>query len=291
MFELVKVTENAFFVQCPAKIGIVRVSNGALLIDSGNDGSAGKKVLKILESMGLSPLAIYNTHSHADHIGGNKLISERTGCAIYAPGAEQAFTRYTFLEPALLYGGCPPAELRHKFLEAQESPALPLSEAALPEGFSAVPLPGHSPDMVGYKTSDGVFFIADSLSSRETLEKYRVGYIYDVGKYLETLEKLTTESASIFIPSHADPTDDIAPLAAYNRGTVLEIAEKILELCAEPSGFDSILSRIFTDYGLTMTREQHALVGSTVRSYLSWLCGTGKAEAIIENNVLMWRRK
>lgn len=61
-------------------------------------------------------------------------------------------------------------------------------------------------------------------------------------------------------------------------------------LCGEPLCFEAVLQRLFTAYGLTMTWEQYVLVGSTVRSYLSWLCDTGRLEALFENNLLLWRK-
>lgn len=51
----------------------------ALLIDSGGDKDAGKKALKHLEANGWTLAGVFNTHSHADHIRGSKLIVERTG--------------------------------------------------------------------------------------------------------------------------------------------------------------------------------------------------------------------
>ena len=39
-----------------------------------------------------------------------------------------------------------------------------------------------------------------------------------------------------------------------------------------------------------MDLEQYVLVGSTVRSYLSWLKDTGKMEAVFEDSKLLWKR-
>lgn len=50
MYELMQVSENTYYVQSPAKIGIVKLNEAEVcLIDSGNDKEAGKKVCKILE--------------------------------------------------------------------------------------------------------------------------------------------------------------------------------------------------------------------------------------------------
>lgn len=184
--------------------------------------------------------AIYNTHSHADHIGGNRYLQTNTGCMIYAPGIECDFTRHPVLEPSYLYGGCPPAELKHKFLMAKESDALPLDEHALPEGWEMIPLPGHSFDMVGFRTPDDVVYLADCLASAETLGKYQVSFIVDI--------------------------------------------------CSRPIMFEDILKNIFDEYGLEMTFEQYVLIGSTVRSYLTWLKETGRLHVEISDNRMMWSK-
>ena len=120
MYELIQVSERSYYIQSPAKIGLVKLEGqDVCLIDSGSDKDAGRKVRQILDANGWRLTAIYNTHSNADHIGGNKYLQGQTGCRIYAPGIEWAFTRYPVLEPSFLYGGYPCRELRHKFLMAQ----------------------------------------------------------------------------------------------------------------------------------------------------------------------------
>lgn len=291
MYELIQVSEHNYYIQCPAKIGLVKLNDTEVcLIDSGSDKDAGRKVRQILDANGWKLRAIYNTHSNADHIGGNKYLQGQTGCRIYAPGIECDFTNYPILEPAFLYGGYPCKDLRHKFLLAQESKAEPLTGEVLPEGFELIPLPGHFFDMAGFRTSDDVVYLADCLSARETLDKYQIGFIYDVASYLETLEKVKTMKAKLFIPSHAAPEEDISDLAQYNIDKVREIAGRILEICAEPLCFETILQKLFTEYGLTMNFEQYVLVGSTVRSYLSWLKDTGKLNAGFDGNLLLWQQ-
>ena len=291
MYELNHITGNSYYIQSPSKMGLVKLSDtDVCLIDSGNDKDAGRKVRQLLDANGWHLTAIYNTHSNADHIGGNRYLQGQTKCKVYAQGIECDITRHPVLEPAFLYGGFPPKDLRHKFLMAQESDAQELTGAVLPEGFELLQLPGHFFHMVGFRSPDDVVYLADCLSSRETLDKYQIGFLYDVAAYLDTLEKVKTMQAAAFVPAHAGVTEDIAPLAQYNIDKVHEIADHIVELCTEPIIFEELLKKLFDDYGLTLTFEQYVLVGSTVKSYLAWLKDTGRLTVLFEDNRLLWRR-
>ncbi len=290
MYELIRITDNDHYIQSPAKIGLVKTGPDTVcLIDSGNDKDAGKKVRKILDAEGWKLDAIYNTHSHADHIGGNRYLQTQTGCSIYANGIERDFTEHSLLEPSYLYGGFAPRDLKHKFLLAQSSDAEPLTEGVLPEGWEMIPLPGHCFDMVGFRTPDDTVYLADCLASEVTMEKYQISFVFDVQGYLDTLEMVKGLEAAMFVPAHAEATEDIAPLAQKNIDKVNEIADKIVGICGEPVSTEQILKRLFDDYGLVMTFEQNALVGSSVRSYLTWLKETGRVQAEFDQNMLLWR--
>lgn len=290
MFELVQITDRCYYIQSPAKIGLVRLGGqDVCLIDSGNNKDAGRKVRQILDANGWKLTAIYNTHSNADHIGGNKYLQSQTGCRVFAPGIECCFTKHPVLEPSFLYGGYPCKDLRHKFLMAQESDCEALSEESLPEGFGLIPLPGHFFDMTGFRTPDDVVFLADCLSSRETLDKYQIGFIYNVAAYVETLKKVMEMQAKLFVPSHAPVTEDIRDLAQHNLDKVNEIAESIVRICSSPLNFEAILQKLFAQYGLEMNFEQYVLVGSTVKSYLAWLKDAGRLAVSFEDGMLLWQ--
>ena len=122
------------------------------------------------------------------------------------------------------------------------------------------------------------------------MDKYQIGFIYDVASYLKTLEMVKSLRAKMFIPAHAAASEDVSGLAQYNIDKVLEIADKITGICREPLCFETILQKLFADYGLTMNLEQYVLVGSTVRSYLAWLKDSGRLNVLFENNMLLWQR-
>jgi len=247
MYELVQVSDNDYYIKSPTNVGLVRLNEkDVCIIDSGNDKEAGRKIRQILDANGWNLVAIYNTHSHADHIGGNKYLQSQTNCKVYASGIECDFTNHTLLEPICLYGGYPMDELCHKFLMAQESDCLPLTDSDVPEGFEIIPLPGHSFDMVGFRTKD--------------------------------------------IPAHVEATEDISELAQYNIDSILSVGDHIVEICDTPMTVESIVKRLFDDYGLKMTMAEYVLISSTVRSYLSWLKDNGRLGYRFVDNILYWER-
>ena len=289
MYELIQASENCYYIDCPSKIGIIKINDTEVcLIDSGNNKDAGKRVLKIIDANGWTLKMILNTHSHGDHIGGNRYLQDQTGCKIYAPTIECDFTNHTILEPAFLFGAYPPRELRHKFLVAEESNAQILTPDILPNGIEIIPLQGHFFDMVGFKKDD-VIYLADCLSSKATLDKYRIGVIYDVKAYLNTLENVKNMTAKCFIPSHAEATENIKDLAQFNIDKVNEICGQILAFCKEPILFEMLLQKLFNEYDLQMSFEQYVLVGSTVRSYLVYLKEQEKITATFKDNMLLWK--
>ncbi len=291
MYELIRAGEKSWYINCPAKIGIYQADEeNVYLIDSGNDKDAGRKVRKILDEKDWVLKGILNTHSNADHIGGNRYLQQNSGCKIFANGIEAAFTKHPILETSFLYGGYPCADLRHKFLMAAESDAVEFTDPDFPKEVEVIPLPGHFFDMVGFRTPDGTVFLADCLSSRSTLEKYQVSFIYDVDAYLKTLDRVQGMQANLFVPAHAEAGKDLSSLIDFNRQKVLEVADKLVSFCETPTIAEEILRNVFQLYGLEMSFEQYVLVGSTVRSYLSWLKDTGKLTVSFDDGHLLWKR-
>lgn len=170
MYELIQVGENTYYIEGPTKVGIYHLGDGDVcLIDSGNGKDMGRRILKILNEKGWTLQRILCTHAHADHIGGNHILQERTGCPIYGPGISWFMVEHTEFSPALLYGGYPATVMKKKSVMAQTSMAEEMTEENLPPGLSMLRLDGHSPSMAGIRTDDDVWFLADSLVGKKPL--------------------------------------------------------------------------------------------------------------------------
>ncbi len=286
--ELIQVGKNTFYLKNPTNIGVYKINNNEVcLIDTGNDKDAGKKVLKIIEEQGWQVKYIINTHSNADHVGGNKVIQDRTNCEILTHQIEKSITEHPLLEPSFLYGGYPFKDLQNKFLLAKESVVTEI-DGNLPEGLEYFNLKGHFFDQIGIKTNDNIYFLGDSLFSEETITKYHLFFIYNVKEYLNTLDYLSTLSGELYIPSHCEATNDISSLINLNRQKINEVLDKIYNLCQNEITFEDILKNIFDIYNLTMNPNQYVLIGSTVKSYLSYLCDEGKISYLFKDNKMYW---
>jgi glyoxylase-like metal-dependent hydrolase (beta-lactamase superfamily II) len=290
MYELIQVGERTYYINSPAKMGLYRLDNDSVvLIDTGNDKDAGRKLQKIIEENGWRLHMIINTHSHADHIGGNNLLQQRLGAPAYCPGIDKAFAENPILEPSYLFGGYPVRELKNKFLFAAESRVSELVPDILPEGLEMIRLDGHSFSMAGIKTSDDVWFLADCVTNAQILEKYHIFYLYDLQGFLNTLDNVEELEGKLFIPSHSEPMEDIKPLVDLNRRKAMEIIDLLLNIVKESKCFEDILKDVFDNYELKMDFNQYVLVGSTIRSYLAYLKENGKIAVDFVDNKLLWK--
>jgi glyoxylase-like metal-dependent hydrolase (beta-lactamase superfamily II) len=77
--DLIEITSGAYYLPGATNLGVVATADGrAILIDTGQDEDAARRLLRACKAAGLMPCAIINTHAHADHFGGNEYVTRRT---------------------------------------------------------------------------------------------------------------------------------------------------------------------------------------------------------------------
>lgn len=280
-------TEKTGYFEGPVTVGVHYPEPGqAILIDSGSDDSAARKLAGHFEKEGTRVRAIVNTHSHADHCGGNAHLQKRTGCQVYARGIEAALIRDPELEPMYLYGGGPLEALQNKFLQASptetvhrvEPGPLPVAGTTL----ELIDLAGHSPGMVGVRTPDDVLFLGDGLLSRETAEKHRILYHFNLGRMLEALDRIGSLQATHVVLSHGGLCTELQAVLEDNRRRLEAVNEAILRLTASPQGREALLEQVLAAFGLNPPLPLYYLNLGTLSSHLAWLCSQGLLEVRME---------
>ncbi len=291
MYELIQAGKRTFYMEGYARAGIyVFGKDSACAIDTGADEHAGLALLKHLKSMNLRLELIINTHSHADHTGGNALLKKETGCAVYAPGAESAFISEQIISPAFMYGGNPMPELWPGFV-SESCKAERLRDSVLPEGLSVVSLDGHSFSHVGILTSDNVCFIGDALTAAAVIKKGALPTLYDVGRTLESFDTLDSMKGVKFIPAHEPMPNDFTETIALNRQKTLDMLDLIRDICGTPVSFETLTRNILDRTNQTANMVIYMLTQNTLKSYLTYLHGRNEVEYFFENNTIMWRVK
>jgi glyoxylase-like metal-dependent hydrolase (beta-lactamase superfamily II) len=289
---LIKLSGDTWLLPGPTNLGLVKKGGEAWLIDSGNDKDAGRKVLRLLEAEGLKLKAILNTHSNADHIGANAYLQGQTDCEIMAPAGETPFVEFPILESSLLWGGLPPPELRSKFFEAKASRVTRrMNPGEMADSFAFIPFPGHFMEMSGVLTGDGVLFLGDAVFGPAVLEKYKVPFLYDVKAFKESLSRIRSTNALWYVPSHGEPCRDPEELIEANAAKVDAVEATLLTILSRPRSFEEALADLCGELGITIEIGQYALVGSTLRSFLTYLMQSGKTEYRFENNKMLWKIK
>jgi glyoxylase-like metal-dependent hydrolase (beta-lactamase superfamily II) len=294
--ELRSITENVWYIPNVVNLGVIRdKDNSVILIDTGIDRGIGKKINNILEKEKLDLKAIVNTHSHADHCGGNKYLQDTTGATIYAPVIEDVFISNPFLEPWYLFSGATPIiDLQNKYLMAKPSKvdhviknsgqSLTFENAEL----NIVPLPGHALNQIGI-VFDSIFFCADSIFSEELLVKHKVSFFIDIKQTLETLNYLLSTDYSFYVPAHAEPSPNISQVVKSNINSIEGIAELIFDFLTEHMTTDQVMKSVCDHFQIELSRiNQYFLLKTPILAYLSYLRNQKKIEVRLLSNELIW---
>lgn len=286
--ELKQIGPKTFCIEHDTNIGIHFTDDGRMyLIDTGSKGD-GEKIDEILSREGWVPSCIINTHTHIDHIGGNEFLMRKYGIPAYCTDYDMAFAHYSELEAAYMNGGYPAEKLRTIFAHPGMIGFRSL-EKGTPDGIDWTYLPGHSFGMIGIRTSDDIWFLGDSYLSRNFLKQYTFGFIYNVEAYIDTLKKLKEFKGALFVPSHGILETDIVPSLEQNLRSVAEMCSMICETCREYRGQDEILQQMYERLRMHARPAQHALLSSTVKSYLTYLQDRNKLECRFVDNIMKWR--
>ena len=294
--KLRELSRHVFFLEDQPNIGLIREGDAAILVDSGAHEKTAAALLKILEREGLYPLAIINTHGHADHCGGNHHIKSETGALIHAPQIEASFIQSPLLEPLGLFSGAnPPHELKtdlvkgspvdHVIGDGEKSLAFETLE------LNIIRLPGHSPNQVGLALED-ILFCGDAIFSEELLDYYKIPYHTDIVRQKETLALLRDSRYNLYVPAHSPPFKDAAGLARYNLDIIEGVERFLLRSLQRPRTAEEVMQELCARYGIEISKIKNGYLMHTItQAFLSSLREQGALTVGIRNNLPCWRKR
>lgn len=268
---------------------------GALLVDTGLDDGHARKLLRGLTERNLTPTGILNTHSHADHHGGNAFILKKfPELKVFAPPLEDAVITHPILEPITLFGARPPRELQSKFLLAPPSPARLAPEPGLTRIGGAVvellEVAGHASMMYAVRVGE-VLYAADALFGGAALAKHPLTFCADSALQKEAAARLgELEGVRVTLPGHGDPTPDLRGLVEVNLAAYARTTAAVLEAVqVGAAGVDDLLARVCGALGVQMTNAGAVLLNrAVVSAHLTELLEAGQVSMKVHGNRLLF---
>ncbi|CAM4411972.1 MBL fold metallo-hydrolase [Deinococcus marmoris] len=274
---------------------VVGRGTDALLVDTGLDDSHARKLLRAVAEAGLTPSGILNTHSHADHHGGNAFILERfPELKVFAPPLEDAIITHPILEPLTLFGARPPRELQNKFLLAPPSPARLAPEPGLCRiggaDIELIEVAGHASMMYAVRVGE-VLYAADALFGPEALNKHPLTFCADSALQKQSAAKLAElEGVRTVLPGHGDPSDDLTGMVAFNLASYERTTEAVLDAVkGGEASIDELLARVCGALNVEMTNAGAVLLNrAVVSAHLTELLESGQVEMKVLGNKLIF---
>ena len=291
MYELCHLKGKTYYIKGPTNCGvyILNDNNDVCLIDCGSSID-GEFIYNLLKENNMNLTHLIFTHCHADHSGGCQFLSKMTKCKMIASKVERGFFRDAKLDIGFLYGGYPLDEYDGKLMHIEDNDEI-YSLNHIPDGLEFYHLPGHHYGMIGIKTSDNVYFVADTLGSINLIDKQHILLIYDVRGYLKSLEFVESLNGEIVVPSHSEVTTNIKPIVEFNRNKIYEIIKVILDFLEEEHNCVECTQHIFNYYNLKISYNRYMLILSTIRSYLSYLSNAKVIRNYFKDNRLLFIKK
>lgn len=291
--DLKQLSDHVYYLPGGVNAAIVTNSAGeAVLVDTGGDKEYGRNIRKACEALNVTPVAILNTHSHADHYGGNDYLLRQFELKVYAPAFEASILQSPYLEPVYLFSGAKPLpELMNKWLLAKPSKVDELLEPGMLElhgiTLDILDTPGHAHQHVSILT-DGVLIAADALFGASVLTKYPLPFGQDIGNQMKSAESLREIEAQVALPGHGDPTEAISELVQENSSVFNRAAEQVVAAC-DGASTEEVLRRVCESLDITLSDlPRFYLNHCVVSAYLSYLVDEGRIEVRLEDSRVTW---
>ena len=288
-YELHHLKGNTYYIDGPTNCGVYVLNDKkeVVLFDCGTLED-GPKIYETLQKNNMTITHIIFSHCHADHYMGSLYITKKVKCKLIASKVERGFFRDHKLDIGFLYGGYPLDEYDSKLMHIDSNDEIDALDQ-IPGGIEYFHIPGHHYGMIGIKTPDDVYFVADTLGSIDLVERAHILLMYDVKGYLESLDFVKSLNGKIVVPAHSEVTTNIAPIVDFNKENIYDIIDILLEYLKEEHNCTECTSYIFDYFKLKISYNKYCLILSTIRSYLSYMSNSKMIRNYFKDNRLVFK--
>ena len=294
--ELKQISGNTWCLSGHQIIPLYRTdSSHCILMDTG-PYALREELERDLARYGLTPIGLLCTHTHFDHFGNTRYLSERFNCPVALPLGEAEICRTLASVKSHLYvysaGQVASDPERSQIPCLVDHVIRPEETDTLFRGvrFRVLHTPGHAMDHAAYITPDNVCYIGDALMCGRTLHTSRLPYAFNFQQSLDTIRSLKGLDCQAMAVAHCGVLyEGFDALVEENLQVMERQLAEVRTLVDRPMSSDEICGAVCRRMGVVVSTVKKAQnLERFLRPYMEYLVDSGSHRLTLRGNSLCY---
>lgn len=294
--ELKQISGNTWCLSGHQIIPLYRTdSSHCILMDTG-PYALREELERDLARYGLTPIGLLCTHTHFDHFGNTRYLSERFNCPVALPLGEAEICRTLASVKSHLYvysaGQVASDPERSQIPCLVDHVIRPEETDTLFRGvrFRVLHTPGHAMDHAAYITPDNVCYIGDALMCGRTLHTSRLPYAFNFQQSLDTIRSLKGLDCQAMAVAHCGVLyEGFDALVEENLQVMERQLAEVRALVDRPMSSDEICGAVCRRMGVVVSTVKKAQnLERFLRPYMEYLVDSGSHRLTLRGNSLCY---
>lgn len=294
--ELKQISGNTWCLSGHQIIPLYRTdSSHCILMDTG-PYALREELERDLARYGLTPIGLLCTHTHFDHFGNTRYLSEKFNCPVALPLGEAEICRTLASVKSHLYvysaGQVASDPERSQIPCLVDHVIRPEETDTLFRGvrFRVLHTPGHAMDHAAYITPDNVCYIGDALMCGRTLHTSRLPYAFNFQQSLDTIRSLKGLDCQAMAVAHCGVLyEGFDALVEENLQVMERQLAEVRALVERPMSSDEICGAVCQRMGVVVSTVKKAQnLERFLRPYMEYLVDSGSHRLTLRGNSLCY---
>lgn len=294
--ELKQISGNTWCLSGHQIIPLYRTdSSHCILMDTG-PYALREELERDLARYGLTPIGLLCTHTHFDHFGNTRYLSEEFNCPVALPLGEAEICRTLASVKSHLYvysaGQVASDPERSQIPCLVDHVIRPEETDTLFRGvrFRVLHTPGHAMDHAAYITPDNVCYIGDALMCGRTLHTSRLPYAFNFQQSLDTIRSLKGLDCQAMAVAHCGVLyEGFDALVEENLQVMERQLAEVRALVDRPMSSDEICGAVCQRMGVVVSTVKKAQnLERFLRPYMEYLVDSGSHRLTLRGNSLCY---